>query len=57
MEPLGRFPRVLNVLPRAFNILPREYIEYSRDLPKAPFTMIPLRLSQRFSFFLPNALV
>ena len=22
----------------AFNILPREYIEYSRDLPGAPFT-------------------
>ena len=113
MEPLGSFPRVLNVLPRekiegsprnflkakprphprpdqrpktrgaagpegfwplvwprmwprvclqkipkgAFNILPREYIEYSRDLPRAPFTMIPLRLSHRFSFFLPNALL
>ena len=41
----------------AFNILPREYIEYSRDLPRAPFTMIPLRLSHRFSFFLPNALL
>ena len=113
MEPLGSFPRVLNVLPRekiegpprdflkanprshprpdqrpktreaagpdgfwplirprmwprvrlqkipkgAFNILPREYIEYSRDLPRAPFTMIPLRLSHRFSFFLPNTLL
>ena len=113
MEPLGSFPRVLNVLPRekiegpprdflkanprphprpdqrpktrgaagpegfwplvwprmwprvclqkipkgAFNILPREYIEYSRDLPRAPFTMIPPRLSHRFSFFLPNALL
>ncbi len=41
----------------AFNILPREYIEYSRDLPGAPFTMIPPRLSHRFSFFLPNTLV
>jgi hypothetical protein len=30
------------------NILPREYIEYSRDLPRASFTMIPLRLSHRF---------
>ena len=39
------------------NILPREYIEYSRDLPRAPFTMIPTRLSHRFSFFLPNALL
>ena len=113
MEPLGSFPRVLNVLPRekiegpprdflkanprphprpdqrpktrgaagpegfwplvwprmlprvrlkkiprgAFNILPREYIEYSRDLPRAPFTMIPQRLSHKFSFFLPNALL
>ena len=42
---------------RAFNILPREYIEYSRDLPGAPFTMIPPRLSHRISFFLPNALL
>ena len=25
--------------------------------PRAPFTMIHLRLSHRFSFFLPNALV
>ena len=41
----------------AFNILPREYIECSRDLPRAPFTMIPTRLSHRFSFFLPNALL
>ena len=113
MEPLGRFPRVLNVLLRekiegpprdflkanprprprpdhrpktrwaagpegfwpvvwprmwprvrlqkipkgAFNIIPREYIEYSRDLPRASFTMIPLRLSHRFSLFLPNALL
>ena len=113
MEPLGSFPRVLNVLPRekiegssrnflkaksrpqprpdqrpktrgaagpkgfwplvwprmrprvhlqkipngAFNILAREYIEYSRDLPRAPFTMIPPRLSHRFSFFLPNTLL
>ena len=113
MEPLGSFPRVLNVLPRekiegpprnflkanprphprpdqrpktlgaagpkdfwplvrlrmwprvrlwkiprgAFNIFPREDIEYSRDLPRAPFTMIPPRLSHRFSFFLPNALL
>ena len=113
MEPLGSFPRVLNVLPRekieghprdflkanprpdprpdqrpktrgaagpegfwplvwprmwtrvrlqkiprgAFNILPREYIEYSRDLPRARFTMIPPRLSHRFSFFLRNTLL
>jgi hypothetical protein len=35
----------------AFNIVPREYIEYSRDLQKAPLTMISLRLSHRFSFF------
>ena len=41
----------------AFNILPREYIEYSWDLPRAPFPMIPPRLSHRFSFFIPNALV
>ena len=34
-----------------------EYIQYSRDLPRAPFTMIPPRLSHRFSFFLPNALL
>ena len=72
MEPLGSFPRVLNVLPRekiegpprdflkanprpyprpdlrqkpegppkgAFNIRPREYIEYSRNLPRAPFSI------------------
>ena len=53
------WPRVrLQKIPRgAFNILPREYIEYSRDLPRAPFTMIPPRLSHRFSFFLPNALL
>ena len=102
MEPLGSFPRVLNVHPRekiegsprdflkanprphprppegfwplvwpkmwprvclqkipkgAFNILLREYIEYSRDLLGAPFNMITSRLSHRFSFFLPNALV
>ena len=113
MEPLGSFPRVLNVLPRekiegsprnflkanprphrrpdqrpktrgaaglegfwplvwprmwprvcvqkiskgAFNICPREFIEYSKDLPRAPFTMIPPRPSHRFSFFLPNALL
>jgi hypothetical protein len=31
-----------------FNILPREYIEYSRDFPGAPFTMIPPRVSHRF---------
>ena len=30
------------------------YIKYSRDLPRAPFTMMPPRLSHRFSFFLPN---
>ena len=41
----------------AFNILLREYIEYSRDLPRAPFIMIPPRLSHRFSFFLLNALL
>ena len=112
MEPLGSFPRVLNVLPRekiegpprdflkatprphprpdqrpktrgaigprvfglwsrrgwgqgfAFrkfqrgpSIFFQEYIEYSRDFLRTPFTMIPLRLSHRFSFFLPNALV
>ena len=33
----------------------REYIEYSRDLPMAPFTMIRPRLSHRFLFFLSNA--
>ena len=38
----------------AFNILQREYVGYSRDLLRAPFTMIPPRLSHRFSFFLPN---
>ena len=32
----------------AFNILLREYIEYSRDLPRAQFTMIFPRLSHRF---------
>ena len=36
------------------NILPREYLGYSRDLPRAPFIMIPPRLSHRFSFFLPK---
>ena len=36
-------------------ILLREYIEYSRDLPRAPFTMISPRHSHRFSFFLLNA--
>ena len=41
----------------AFRKFQREYIEYSRDLPRAPFTMIPPRLSHRFSFFLPNALL
>ena len=41
----------------AFNILPREYTEYSRELPRAPFTMIPPRLSYRFSIFLPNELL
>ena len=53
------WPRVhLQKIPKeAFNSFPREYIEYSRDLPRAPFTMIPLRLSHIFSFFLPNALV
>jgi hypothetical protein len=52
-------PRVsLYKIPKgAFNILPRESIKYSRDLPRAPFTMIPPRLSHRFSFFLPNALL
>ena len=35
----------------------REYIQYSSDLKRAPFTMTPLRLSHRFSFFLPNALL
>ena len=51
------WPRVcLKKIPKgAFNILLREYIEYSRDLPGAPFTMIPPRLSNRFLFFLPNA--
>ncbi len=43
MEPLGRFPRVLNGVPReniegpprgAFNILLRDSIEYSRNLPR-----------------------
>ena len=53
MDPLGRLPRVLNVLPSekiegAFNIVSREQIEYSRDLPRTPFTMIPPRLSHRF---------
>ena len=49
-----------NKIPKgAFNILPREYIKYSRDLPRAPFTMVPPRVSHRFSLFLPhfNALV
>ena len=53
------WPRVrLQKIPKgAFNIPLREYIEYSRDLPRAPFTMIPSRLSNRFSFFLPKALL
>ena len=53
------WPRVcLKKIPKgAFNILPREYIEYSRDLPRAPITMIPPRLSHSYSFFLPNALL
>ena len=49
----GRSPR--GFAAEAFNLLPREYIEYSRKLPGAPFTMIPPRLSNRFSFFLTNA--
>ena len=49
--------RLQKILKGAFNILPREYIEYSRDLLRAAFTMIPPRLSYIFSFFLPNALV
>ena len=31
--------------------LPREYIEYSRDLQRAPFTMIPPRPSIDFNSF------
>ena len=54
-KPRGRSPR--GFAAEAFNLLPREYIEYSRKLPGAPFTMIPPRLSHRFSFFLPNALL
>ena len=50
-------PRPDQILKGAFNILQREYIEYSRDLPRAPFTMTPPRLSHRFSFFLTNALL
>ena len=30
-------------------------VQYSRDIQRAPFTMIPPRLSHRISFFLPNA--
>ena len=52
-KPRGRSPR--GFAAEAFNLLPREYIEYSRKLPGAPFTMIPPRLSNRFSFFLTNA--
>ena len=50
------WPRVcLKKIPKGvFNILPREYIDYSRDLLRAPFTMIPPRLSYSSSFFLPN---
>ena len=51
-KPRGRSPR--GFAAEAFNLLPREYIEYSRKLPGAPFTMIPPRLSNRFSFFLTN---
>ena len=47
----------LKISKGAFNILPREYIEYSRDLLRAQFTMIPSRLSHRLSLFLPNTLV
>ena len=71
-NPRGRRPRVFLIFGLAedvveglplenpegvFKISQREYIEYSRDLPRAPFTMIPPRLSNRFSLFLPNALV
>ena len=44
--------RLQKILKLAFNILLREYIEYSKDLPRVPFTMIPPRLSHRFSYFL-----
>ena len=46
------WPRVrLKKIPKgAFNILLREYTEYSRDLLRAPLTMIPPRLSHRFFF-------